>query len=69
MSIENAISELKNLMNDRLTVSASVRTQYGQNETYYKESPPDAVASLSSGVPTLSVSSSPTAPCSEYPSS
>jgi D-lactate dehydrogenase (cytochrome) len=44
MSIENAISELKNLMKDRITVSASVRTQYGQNETYYKETLPDAVA-------------------------
>ena len=44
MSIENAISQLKTLMGDRLTVSVSGRKQYGQNETYYKEMLPDAVA-------------------------
>ena len=44
MSIENAISQLKNFMGDRLNVSASGRSQYGQNETYYKEMLPDAVA-------------------------
>ena len=44
MSIENAISQLKNLMGDRLSVSMSERRQYGQNETYYKEMLPDAVA-------------------------
>ena len=31
-------------MGDRLTVSVSGRKQYGQNETYYKEMLPDAVA-------------------------
>ena len=44
MSIENAISQLKNLMGDRLSLSMSERRQYGQNETYYKEMLPDAVA-------------------------
>ena len=44
MSIEIAISQLKNFMGDRLNVSASGRSQYGQNETYYKEMLPDAVA-------------------------
>ena len=37
MSIENAISELKTLMGERLCISAAERKQYGQNETYYKE--------------------------------
>ena len=44
MSIENAISELKTLMGERLCISAAERKQYGQNETYYKEMLPDAVA-------------------------
>ena len=44
MSIENAINQLKTLMEDRLTISISERKQYGQNETYYKEILPDAVA-------------------------
>ena len=44
MSIEKAISQLKKTMGDRLSVSASERKQYGQNETYYKEMLPDAVA-------------------------
>ena len=44
MSIENAISELKTLVGDRLCISTSERKQYGQNETYYKEMLPDAVA-------------------------
>ena len=44
MSIEKAISQLKKTMGDRLSVSASERKQYGQNETYYKEVLPDAVA-------------------------
>ena len=44
MSIENAIGELKTLMGDRLCISAAERKQYGQNETYYKEMLPDAVA-------------------------
>ena len=44
MSIENAISELKTLMGKRLCFSTAERKQYGQNETYYKEMLPDAVA-------------------------
>ena len=44
MSIEKAISQLKKTMGDRLSVSASARKQYWQNETYYKEVLPDAVA-------------------------
>ena len=44
MSIENAISELKTLMGERLCISAAGRKLYGQNETYYKEMLPDAVA-------------------------
>ena len=31
-------------MGDRLSLSMSGRRQYGQNETYYKEMLPDAVA-------------------------
>ena len=44
MSIEIAIDELKTIMGDRLCTSVSERKQYGQNETYYKEMLPDAVA-------------------------
>ena len=44
MSIENAINQLKTLMEDRLSVSVTERKQYGQSETYYEEVLPDAVA-------------------------
>ncbi len=44
MSIENTIIELKKLLGDRISDTKAIRKQYGQNETYYPESLPDAVA-------------------------
>ena len=44
MSIENTIIGLKKLLGDRISDTKSIRRQYGQNETYYPESLPDAVA-------------------------
>ncbi|MEM7546545.1 MAG: FAD-linked oxidase C-terminal domain-containing protein [Pseudomonadota bacterium] len=44
MSIENAISRVRDLIGDRLSTSSSVRDLHGQNEAYFKAVPPDAVA-------------------------
>lgn len=39
-----AIAELKSLLGDRLSTAQSILTLHGQNETYYENTPPDAVA-------------------------
>ncbi len=44
MSIETAISALRNLLEDRLSTNKTVRDQHGQNEAYFPVTPPDAVA-------------------------
>jgi D-lactate dehydrogenase (cytochrome) len=38
------IAELSRLLGDRFTLSASVRTQHGKDESYHPSIPPDAVA-------------------------
>ncbi|MBV7393965.1 FAD-binding oxidoreductase [Mameliella sediminis] len=44
MPNDAAIAELAALLGDRLTTSAADRNLHGQNETYYPDTPPDAVA-------------------------
>ncbi len=44
MTIETAISKLRNLLADRLSTSSAILTQHGQNEAYFPVTPPDAVA-------------------------
>lgn len=44
MSIETAIDRLRALLGDRLSTAQAMRDQHGQNETYYPNTPPDAVA-------------------------
>lgn len=44
MTIENALTELKSLLGDRLTTSKSDLDLHGQNETHFPVTPPDAVA-------------------------
>ncbi len=39
-----ALAALQDLLGDRLTTSAADRTLHGQNETYFPNTPPDAVA-------------------------
>ena len=39
-----AITELSALLGERLATSAADLTLHGQNETYYPNTPPDAVA-------------------------
>ncbi|MGP6087984.1 FAD-binding oxidoreductase [Antarctobacter jejuensis] len=38
------IAELRHLLGDRLSTSSAERSLHGQNETYYPNTPPDAVA-------------------------
>ncbi|WP_305972580.1 MULTISPECIES: FAD-binding oxidoreductase [unclassified Mameliella] len=44
MSNDTAIARLQELLGDRLSTSQAERTLHGQNETYYPNTPPDAVA-------------------------
>ena len=44
MPNDAALSELSRLLGDRLTTSHAERSLHGQNETYYPQTPPDAVA-------------------------
>ncbi|MBV6635564.1 MAG: FAD-binding protein, partial [Mameliella sp.] len=44
MPHETAIARLQELLGDRLSTSNAERTLHGQNETYYPNTPPDAVA-------------------------
>jgi D-lactate dehydrogenase (cytochrome) len=44
MSIDSAISRVRDLIGERLSTSASVRDLHGQNEAYFAPVPPDAVA-------------------------
>lgn len=44
MAHDAAIAELKTLLGDRLSTTEAERTLHGQNETYYPNTPPDAVA-------------------------
>ncbi len=44
MTIETAISQLRNLLDDRLSTSSAILDQHGQNEAYFAVTPPDAVA-------------------------
>lgn len=44
MTIETAIARLSDVLGERLSTSAAIRDQHGQNETYYPNTPPDAVA-------------------------
>ncbi|MFW2542224.1 FAD-binding oxidoreductase [Primorskyibacter sp. 2E107] len=44
MTIATAITRLSDLLGDRLVTSQADRTLHGQNETYYPNTPPDAVA-------------------------
>ncbi|CUH75984.1 FAD-binding oxidoreductase [Tropicibacter naphthalenivorans] len=44
MPHDAAIAELHSLLGDRLVTSDAERTLHGQNETYYPNTPPDAVA-------------------------
>ncbi|GGE58228.1 FAD-binding oxidoreductase [Actibacterium pelagium] len=44
MSIDTAISRLKPLLGNKLSLSQADRNLHGQNETYYPLTPPDAVA-------------------------
>ncbi|MEO3413066.1 FAD-linked oxidase C-terminal domain-containing protein [Roseovarius sp. CAU 1744] len=44
MVIDAAIHELQALLGERLVTSEADRTQHGRNETYYPDTPPDAVA-------------------------
>ena len=43
MTIQSAIESLKPLLGDRLSTNATVLQHHGQNETYYPNTPPDAV--------------------------
>ena len=43
MSIESAIAKLQEIMGDQVTTSNAVRMEHGQNESYFKVTPPDAV--------------------------
>ncbi|MFL2791763.1 MAG: FAD-binding oxidoreductase [Paracoccaceae bacterium] len=42
-NIDQAIRELKEFLGDRISTANSKLSLYGQNETYFEESPPDAV--------------------------
>lgn len=44
MSIESAITRIRDLIGERLSTSTSVRDLHGQNEAYFAPVPPDAVA-------------------------
>ncbi len=44
MTIEAAITKLRNLLQDRLTTSAAILNEHGQNEAYFPVTAPDAVA-------------------------
>ncbi|WP_121631674.1 FAD-binding oxidoreductase [Tropicibacter alexandrii] len=44
MAHDAAIAELRALLGDRLSTTDAERTLHGQNETYYPNTPPDAVA-------------------------
>ncbi|MBL4807162.1 MAG: FAD-binding protein [Rhodobacteraceae bacterium] len=44
MTIETAITQLRNLLDDRLSTSDAILTQHGENEAYFPATPPDAVA-------------------------
>ncbi|WP_421906883.1 FAD-binding oxidoreductase [Mameliella sp.] len=44
MSNDTAIARLQELLGDRLSTSQAERTLHGQNETYYPNTPPEAVA-------------------------
>lgn len=44
MSIETALHRLTGLLGARLVTSRPVREEHGQNETYFPNTPPDAVA-------------------------
>ncbi|MGR3651422.1 MAG: FAD-binding oxidoreductase [Roseovarius sp.] len=44
MTISTAIAHLTVLLGDRLVTGGAVCTQHGENETYYPNTPPDAVA-------------------------
>jgi len=44
MTIEAAISDLRNLLQDRLVTSKAILDQHGQNEAYFPVIKPDAVA-------------------------
>ena len=43
MSISAAIDQLSTFLGDRVSTSTAVRDMHGQNETYYPNTPPDAV--------------------------
>ena len=44
MSIETAITKLRNLLKERLVTATAVLQEHGQNEAYFPVTPPDAVA-------------------------
>ncbi len=44
----SAIDELRALLGDRLSTSASVRERYGKDESFHDSMPPDAVATVAS---------------------
>jgi len=44
MQTESVIAELSALLGERLSTAGAVRAEHGRNETYYPDTPPDAVA-------------------------